>query len=214
MVRPATFVERRIPKLTDLFGVVEQASVHLRGWDFPFAERSASGVRLPSGVDWVGCEIDWNHYLESWRLYQSGQFVDVAGYHHDWRDQSNMWPGAYDPSNSLLGVGDIVNSFIEIFEFAARFAFGSAGDDFIHVEIILYGLRNRLLVLDDPSRMPFFREYRCNIDEYPQSFDMSRIELKANTTALAEKALLDLFQHFNWDAPLEIIRNYHQQLRR
>ena len=73
-------------------------------------------------IDWIGQEFQWEeyHYLEMWRFYQSGQFI-----HHcwhtssDWYDRNHYWP-ANDAwqLGAILGIGDTIFRFTEIFEFA------------------------------------------------------------------------------------------------
>src|SRR5207302_263360 len=89
VIRPTSFEERHISDSADLFPIVEKNSVQLRGWDYPHID-----IRRPPdrGSDWVGQECDWEHEIEVWRLYQSGQFVHDFALAGDWRDQSDFWP--------------------------------------------------------------------------------------------------------------------------
>src|SRR5438552_1882314 len=85
-IRPATFVEERVGR-ADLFDVVNKCKVSLRGWDFPHINRNDDPH---IDIDWVGQSYQWEHQLELWRLYRSGQFVSISGIPNEWRDESGF----------------------------------------------------------------------------------------------------------------------------
>jgi hypothetical protein len=110
-----------------MFALVQNKAVRFRGWDFPHID-----IHNPPqiGIDWVGQEIEWDHHLGSWRLYQSGLFLHVSGFWADWRDHSSFWPPDTNwKPGALLGVADTLFVFTEIFEFAARLSLSEAGGD-------------------------------------------------------------------------------------
>lgn len=212
VIRPLQFLEKRIPEIHALFPIVEKASVHLRGWDFPHVDPH---TQPHIDVDWVGQESEWQHHLEIWRLYQSGQFLDISGMHYDWRNQSEWFPASkgWKP-NEILGVVDAVYRFTEIFEFAARLALTEAGDEQMHIEVIVGSLKGRRLWVDDRGRTPFFAEYRASLDEFPYRAQIPRSELAANPRDLALKAARELFWRFGWEAPIEILRELQAGLKK
>ena len=150
VIRPHEFDEQRIADIFALYPILERCSVQLRGWNYPHLHRS---VQFHIDTDWIGQEFQWEHYLELWRFYQSGQFIHIAGIRSDWRDQSDIWPPATNGwlPGSVLGIGDTVFGFTEIFEFAARLAFTDASDDFMHISVTLKGLKDRRLQDDSPA---------------------------------------------------------------
>jgi len=212
MIRPARFVEKRIPEIRALFPLLEKSSVHLRGWDFPHID---SRNQPHFDIDWIGQESEWEHHLETWRFYQSGLFVDLAGMHYDWRDQSEWFPApkGWEP-NTVLGVVDAVYRLTEIFEFAARVSLTEAGDEKIHIEIVAGGLGGRRLWVDDPGRGPLFADYKASLTEFPYKTEVQRTELAANPRELAIKAAQELFWRFGWDAPVEVLRDIQAGLRK
>lgn len=136
VIRPGTFKKDRVGEISSLFPLVERSSVSIRGWDFPHIDRR----KQPHiDVDWVGQELNWEHHLELWRLYQSGQFVHMGGIWEDWRDQSALWPPDRTRKvGSRLEVLDTVFRFIEIFEFAARLCQTDAGDERVGISDVVW----------------------------------------------------------------------------
>ena len=81
IIRPATFVENRVPHRSALLPILEKNSVELKGWSFPHID---SFLKLDEGSDWIGQGISWDSIVELWRFYQSGQFVHYFGMPEDW----------------------------------------------------------------------------------------------------------------------------------
>src|SRR5918999_2600983 len=146
IIRPATFVEKRISNTSDVYPILEKTSVQVRIWGFPHLDNNE---KLGINVDWIGQEIAWEYYLELWRFYQSGQFVHLSGMAEDWLDRSRLSPPdqSWKPRTFLNVVGAVFR-FTEIFEFAARLAFTAAGDEQMRLEITLSGLEGPTLWVD------------------------------------------------------------------
>ena len=210
LIRPTKYDGDRV-KLTGLLPLIQKTSIQLRGWDFPHIDTISP---LQKDLKWIGQECDWGHFLETWRFYLSGQFVHLGGIWQDWRDQSDLWPAEKDwKPGALLDVANTIFHFSEIFEFAARLALTEAGDDLIHIEIKLSGLKDRSLWNDDPRRMPLLRHYTATIDEFPCTCDISRTELIANPNNLALQNIQSLFARFGWEPSLEHIKAFQPKVR-
>src|SRR4051794_18820207 len=89
IIRPSAFVEERLGNIASIGPLIDKTSVSLRGWNFPHVDHKTD-VHLD--IDWAGQEFQWNHFLEIWRMYQSGQFVHVSGMFEDWFDESGLHP--------------------------------------------------------------------------------------------------------------------------
>ena len=210
VIRPMTFVQDRIPSIASLRPIIEKTSVDLRGWDFPHIDPH---VNIDIHEDWIEQAFEWLEYLEVWRLYQSGQFVDIVAIPSDWFDQSSHGPAGWEVE-TRLPIVDALFTLTEIFEFASRLALTEAGDDPVHIEITLAGLAGRELFVGDPGRAPLFRRYTTQMSEFKRTFNMSRSELVASAKDLALTEALELFSHFGWDTTREHLREWQDQLNR
>lgn len=211
VIHPGTFIEKRIPEIASLYPILEKTSVQLRGWDFPHLE---SRYSPHVDVDWIGQETHWEHYLEMWRFYQSGQFVDFSGMAEDWVKESALLRHNYDwDSGQFLSVSSAVDRFTEIFEFAARLALTEAGDEVMHVEATVSGLKGRELKLEDFKRKPFVPgRYKASIGKLPYKVDLTRVQLITESKELALRPAVELFQRFGWNPSLEILRDMQDEL--
>ncbi|GAI33014.1 unnamed protein product, partial [marine sediment metagenome] len=160
-------------------------------------------------------ESDWEQFLEIWRFYQSGQFIDITGMNEDWYDQRHSIPAALGDwrPGLILGIGNTLFRFTEIFEFAARLAMTQAGDDVIYIEITVSNLEGRKLWVDSHSRMPLRHNYIASIKEFPYQIELSRTELIAAPRELALKPVTELFRRFSWDPSQDVLRDQQKNLR-
>lgn len=206
VIRPDVYREHRIEKIQDLFPLVERSAVEIRGWDFPHIDRTNEPH---VDIEWVGQESVWEHALESWRMYLSGQFIDLVGFPRDWRDRSRVWPADsnWAPGNEC-GVGEAVYRLAEISEFAARLSLSAAGDQSMYVMVTVAGLNGRQLVVDDPKKMPFARRHRCEIDELPLEKVLDRDHLIAEPLDVALEFATELFARFNWEPSHEVLTGF------
>ena len=202
IIRPATFEEKRIPNISHLYPIVERCAVQLRGWDYPHVDTRTQPV---IEKDWAGEEFDWEQFLEIWRLYQSGQFIHVFGMVEDWLDQSTLPTSHHWEAAEALAFGNALLQFTEVFEFAARLAVTEAGDQTMHIEITVHGLRGRTLVNDFRSGFPF-RAHRADLDTLPYSIDIPQADLIANPRELALEPASELFRRFGKDVSQETLR--------
>ena len=212
LIRPLPFKKDRISDISELYPILQKTSVKIRGWDFPHLDPH---IQPQVDIDWVGQESEWQEFLEIWRFYKSGQFVDYSG----------MWQDNYTQNRELstssyikqkpklsLGIGDTIFRFTEIFEFASRLAMTEAGGNMINIEITVANLKNRVLWVDSPNRMPLFHDFTATIDKLPYSTKISRTELIAAPRELALKPAIELFKRFNWDPNYKTLRDYQKGL--
>jgi hypothetical protein len=201
-IHPGRFDQKRAQSLGDLYPVLQKTSVSLRGWDFPHLDTHQQPHR---DIDWIGEEVDFANRLESWRMYQSGQFVHTSGIttdwlresqiHAAWKDQLPMEPG------TMLPLMETVHRFTEIFEFAARLALTDAYivDDQMRIEVLLSGLEGRHLHNDIPGRLPFAQSYVATLPAFPQELDARRDDLVATAKEQALDWAEELFLRFGWE---------------
>ena len=211
IIRPTKFVEKRVPDLADLLPLVRVAAVPLWGLEFPTV---ASDVGVHLEVDWVGQEIAWQHHLELWRLYQSGQFLDVSGIWEDWRDRSSYRPAHPDwHPGSHLGVRYLAKTYAAIFEFAARLALTARPATIgRRLEVTLRGLRGRVLFMDSGHRRSR-RHYEATLDEWPYAVEVDRAELVAQPRELALSPARELCKRFGFNIGDSLLRDLREDER-
>lgn len=213
VIRPSTFVGKKISDYSRLLPILQTTSVQLRGWDFPHIDRKAELIR---DVDSIGQETDWEYYKEAWRFFQTGQFAYLVAIHEDWTALANRaWgpPPHLASQGPLLGVGDTLFRFTEVFEFAARLSLSEAGGEKMHIKVELHGLKGRALWVDDPGRGSFDNRYVSGMETFPFEVDVERQFLIANAREMAIEPTLELFKRFGWNASVDILKDQQKQLR-
>lgn len=206
VIRPERHVGRRVDEIQVLFPLVESAAVEIRGWDFPHIDRTS---QPHIDVDWVGQESAWQHHLEAWRLYMSGQFLDLAGFPSDWRDRSTVWPGGddWEPGRHLV-VGEAVYKLTEIAEFAARLALTEVGDTPMRVSVCPTGLMGRELIILDPLKVPLMHSYTAHIERLPMTRIIDSEELVGHAAEIAISMARELFARFGWNPSEETLLGF------
>jgi len=213
VIHPASFVEKRVENISDLYPILQKITVELRGWDFPHLDPH---IRYRTDNDWIEQISEVNQYLEFWRFYQSGQFVDFLGMEEDWLDECHDWPLPKDwRPGSYLSVENALFQFTEILELAARLSLNQVGDESMHLEIDLHGLKGRGLKLENRRKgSSYLRNNLAELDRLPYSVDLSKTELITASLELALKPALELFRRFGWQPSLEILRDMQDNLLR
>ena len=212
IIRPATFVERRVANQRDLLPIIEKNSVNLKGWSFPHVDSYAD---MEKGPDWIGQEIGRDPILELWRFYQSGQFIHYFGIPEDWHSGTNQWlPSEDGVHRVILGVSAIVLQLTEIYEFAARLCFTEASDNEICLEITFDNLEDHFLLLPEigsPRVSWFPRASRPSVQYF---IHLTRTELVADAKELSLAPALELFASFRWDPNISLIRELQSEIIR
>jgi hypothetical protein len=208
---PEEYPEKTPFTLQVLEAAVKNSSVAIRGWDFPHIDTHKSPIRAPNHIEQP---FDWQHYLELWRAYRSGQFVSLCGLWNDWRDKSTFWPPDCTwKSGTLLGVEDTVFRAVEIYEFAARWSTALGLTGRLTIDMKLQGLTDRALGLG-PNRVPFMHPHVCSVQEWTFSESYSATALLAETRSLAVPPVISLFELFGWDVSKESIRGIQADFRK
>jgi hypothetical protein len=211
VIRPSKFKKERIPDIAALLPILQKCAVQFRGWDFPHID-----FQTPPHIDtdWIGEECEFMGNLELWRFYKSGQFVHVSANQYDWIDPKelkNIWRP--DKLNGpLLGISDAVFRFTEIFEFASRLANTDAGEEQMHIDVTLHGLKGRTLFVDSYNRAPMFQPYTASIESFSQPKELPRTSLIAEAKELALIFSAELFKRFGWNPTLDMLRGLQSEL--
>lgn len=208
VIRPITFMEKRVHEKSTLGHIVKSRSVSIKGWDFPHVDDFRE---FDTGADWIGHEIRWDHILEFWRFYQSGQFVHYLGMVEDWRDDSVQPCSSGESRKKIeLCVDSILTRFTEVFEFASRLSFTEVGDMGTHLEIALVNINNHVLTV--PDSPGYVQLLKTNTPEFTYRADLTSIELATDERDLALKAATQLFQCFEWNPSIGLLRDIQARI--
>ena len=207
LVRPQAFDPELVP-YGELTNLLRKSAVDLRGWDFPHVLDENPNKEK----NYVYLDTDFDGIVESWRFYQSGQFIHYAGIISDWRDTKNASLNQY---GKVLGVIDTVGRYTDIFEFSSRLARSIPKIGDLEIEIILRGLRDRFLV-NEASPIGLRGQHVADLDEFssPQAKAYSEAELTARPRELALQAALELFRRFGWNSTEVNLRAIQERILR
>jgi hypothetical protein len=215
VIRPSSFASDRVP-FGELEDIIRRTSLRWRGWDFPHIDPH---VPIERDLQWVGQVSAWNHHLEVWRIWASGQFVSISGFASEWRDRSEFWPpdANWEPGANF-GILEVSLRYVEVFRFASRLSLTKAGDETMRIVLKTSGLEGRRLIMDDPGRFLGPIPYVASIAEFPYSVVIAREDLLADPESHAITAAQQLFLRFGLDMSEESLRSvlnaFNQQLGR
>jgi hypothetical protein len=216
--RPLPFKER-VSSSKDLWDIVEKCAVELGGWRFPYVKDVAGELtngRPFRDAEWVGQIHQWEHHLEVWRLYTNGQFALATSVSWDWRDESGWWPvraGEKWQFNERIGVGHIAQMVMQIFVFCSRVAQTALGDEKLHIEIRLRPTQGRRLFSDFPNRM-LGEYYKADINQIERRYELSPLELLAQTDGLIAAAVESIFNEFGFKPSANILKEFIAEVRK
>ena len=218
VIRPQPF-KQRIADSKELLQIIEKAAIDLGGWRFPFIPdrpgELTNGQRLRD-EDSVRQIHRWEHHLEVWRFFRTGQFALSTSVAWDWRDQSGWWPirdGENWTANSAIGIGHIVQMLLQTFLLAGRMAESTAGDEKLDVEISLAPTLGRELFSDFPRRM-LLPGYKADIDRIRLPIEVSRTELLAGVDDLTAATANRVFGEFGFKPMANILKELVAEVRR
>ncbi|MCU5632905.1 hypothetical protein [Bacillus thuringiensis] len=211
LVRPIEYREKRIASLKECRDIVSSSLLSLRGWDYPHIDHKD----FTNGQNYVSSGCDFMCHIEHWRLYQSGQFIHHFAMEEDWQSQvESIFGEKYnDIGFKGLEVISIVYRLSEILEFTSRLATKNIFNGGLDIHVQLHDTQDRRLFFWD-KRRHLFQEYVCKIPQIEFKQRISEQELIGNGSEVALKLAYDIFERFNWNAPLEIFRNEQRELLR
>ena len=149
-------------------------------------------TQLVRGDRFVEFTHDVGSFRGIWRLYQSGQFVSV-------KSVLDVTPNDLERTTTRADAGiymlDIVSTYMQAYEFAARLAQTDAGGDPMVIEIRAFGLSGRVLV-EPTDWFAWSRPTVAFHDWKRPAARVSRQELVANARALALRDAHELIRRF------------------
>lgn len=191
--------------------VVEQATVRMRGWDFPHLEEPGSTYGDSHPI-LRGYE-SWNRFreTEAWRMMQSGQFAYYATLAEDLEPES--WRssiGEVATKGPFLDLEATVYTFTEVVEFAARLTRLIDYDPGLTISMALHGAEGRRLVAG--VRRALFREYISGVEAVPVEREAQPRELRESARDVAIDMAAELFQLFSFTTERRVLAEIQQNL--
>lgn len=196
-IRPTSFEKLRIRTFSQARELVQSCIVLWRGWDYP--HWNARTVR--NMHDWVESWEDWEHEIEYWRFYRSGQFVHLFALREAYR---NILPKRYPPRPPRTGYVSFLSTtyqVTEILEFAARLANKGILRPSAFISIGLHNIKDHELASFSASRfLPDGYVYTTD-DPIIIEEEVPQQKLATNPDDLALNFITEIFERFNWDNP-------------
>ena len=208
-IKPTEFLDNRIESLGRCKEIVRSLSVQFRGWDYPHYDT----INMPTnGINYAEQSFEWEHYIEFWRYYQSGQFIHFFGMWEDWQDQVTRWERLTSGPGEVLSIVGAVYTFTEIYEFASRLAAKTLLGNNCKISVALHKTRGRTLRMLDRGRI-LSGTYTTTLDSIPRDVTVSVEELMGKSVELALDHTIWVFQRFNWDnVPRTVLQEDQRKL--
>jgi hypothetical protein len=182
--------------------VVEQASVSIRGWDFPhIARRQDDEGGYVNAGEYVENWCDWRQHIEFWRMYRSGQFLSYKTLWEDVADEERP-----RPPGPLLSVVGAIYSITEFVEFTHRLFSNGLYQEGGALSVTLGGAEGRQLWISQGDRMPFIDERRTQAPSISLQRDIEPEVLASSHLDVSLNMLLELFDHFGWNPDPGLVR--------
>ena len=196
-IHPMTFQRDRIP-LRNLRSLLMRAAISYRGWELPYITTVATDI----DNEWIGFEHEQYNGLQSWRFFQSGQFMAEIGFFDDWDDKLK-WkaPDASWKPGLLLGIPDVVYCLSEVYGLASRLALTDNYRDerFVVVETTAHRLPGRMLYDRGNHRRFPVSGYFTKAESIPNIRTLPKEDVIARPKELAIEAAQHVFERFGWD---------------
>ncbi|MDD5083341.1 MAG: hypothetical protein PHT88_00190 [Candidatus Moranbacteria bacterium] len=210
VIRPTEYSENLIPSLEDCKRLIEESSVSLRGWDYPYIDRHGNVGNASANSVHSMCDWDDMSFFEYWRFYKTGQFVHYFSMREDWEIDENkkveIQRNLRTKSDKFLGILSTLYSITEIFEFGSRLFTKLELVKGVEIIIELHGVNGRTLFFWDSFMRILYKDYTCvyTDDLAKISLTIPREDLIRNSTDLALRESIKLFREaFNWSGANE-----------
>lgn len=208
VVRPTDYQKNRIESLTKCYQLVQDATVRLRGWDYPHTEANA----LIYGQDYVESSSEFGSNKEIWRIYQSGQFVHHKAMIEDWQEEDIRLFGGQSRALGFKGI-DLINTLYcitEIVEFITRIATKNVLGNSVNIRIELHDTNNRRL-FSWGNRRYISANRICDIPEIviEQKYDV--LSITAKSAEISMGMTLFVLERFKLSITAEVLKEEQEK---
>lgn len=205
-IRPIVYNSTYFKSPSEALNAVKSAQVQFRGWPYPYVNDQEPIIRTNQ---YVASGSDWGDIVEYWRLYYSGQFINLFGvrekldeaWHKKLLKEAIFWFGKKDIEPiGFMSIVNMLYHFTEVFEFASRLY-----KEDVELRIELYNIKGFCLIAEFPK---FWRGYYPATDNIIISRTINKERLLGESSDIAVKALVECLQFFGWDnPPVEILKS-------
>lgn len=217
---PTEFVENAVGTLLRCKEVVNDASVHFRGWDIPHIATHTDDKQSMYAKDSNRYEswIDWHIFKEVWRFYKSGKFTFLDSLYEHWYDEFDSLGPNPLPDLEPGTVVDVINVIYNLTEFMYFFHNVAPKLPDIKgwtIKISLNNVEGNRLATLDRGRMPMSMAYVSHTESMSAiDLEVSNADLKNTKTCLklAKEGAQAIFQNFEWQAADALIDGEQEKL--
>jgi hypothetical protein len=201
VIRPEQFVAERIPTLAACRSIIERNQVRYRGLYLPYIDDQS----IRHGLDYIEVTLSaFGSVHETWRFYQSGQFVLFRGFREDWMKENSWFPSHQRPAiepGTKLGILSTLYQLSEIYEFAARLGQANILGNQLFLAVNLAHTKGRRLFywgsakFDFPPVIPPSTE--CEFEELLKQRSFDVVDFIARSRQYSFEHFLWLLERFN-----------------
>jgi hypothetical protein len=194
--RPEEYRPESVPRIHDLFELVDRSAVSFRGWNYPHA--SSRLTERTVSKDYVASWANFMGHVEYWRLYQSGQFIHLFSVpevgNEAWRNKY-----AHVEAPGIFSIKNFLFTLTEIFEFAARLAQERLYSGKLGINIDIKQIRGFVLVTDFDR--PLFGKYETREESLGKLWEVEIEDLILDRGQIAISAAIWFYERFGWKNP-------------
>lgn len=190
--------------------ILRETQVKLRGWYFPHFDLGD----LKNVEQGVSSGTEFGEFIEAFKFFFSGQFIDYIALPEDWLEQAEFYARNKYECGKVLDYTNTVFTVTEFFEFCARLAkkdvFGVSVD--ISISLVNNSPARKVFSLWDP--MSFIGEnYVCVEPKIEKTYSCSKAQILAKASDLAIDYVKHVFALFQWDdIALNTLREHQKKL--
>lgn len=187
---PQTYNSQLLASRNDCYGLVEKNAIQIRGWSYPRKPDSST-----KGSDWIG--VQTNHIRhEYWRLYQSGQFINIAG--------------TWSKVNNIITDGEIIYTVTAAFRFAANLCQQEIYTEGITIMMGLNNVKDFGFKVESDLNNLSSQHRKATDNSYQKTWILQSNSLSSTIDEQAFEAIVWFVECF-WSSPLIPIESFRKK---
>jgi len=196
-IHSTDYKDKRLPRRAAMHDILNQATVSLRGWPYPYSRAEETTYN----TKWLEGQVNWDYYREYWRLYESGQWLHYLGLPGARITRERLFQGQSPLPPQHAGYlhvrGDVLFTLTEVLRFAVGLAQGGILDPAAFISVQLHNTKDYMLV---ESFERFFPHEYVNQSDKPieQQHKLPVNELSAVADQTALQMSIRVFEVFGW----------------